>query len=32
MTPCLFVIGEDIRRAWQRRFARTATAQVQPGV
>jgi copper/silver efflux system protein len=32
MTPCLFVIGEDIRRAWQRRFARTATARVQPGV
>jgi copper/silver efflux system protein len=32
MTPCLFVIGEDIRRAWQRRFARTATAQVQQGV
>jgi copper/silver efflux system protein len=32
MTPCLFVIGEDIRRAWQRRFARTATAQVQTGV
>jgi Cu(I)/Ag(I) efflux system membrane protein CusA/SilA len=31
MTPCLFVIGEDIRRAWhRRRLARTSAARVQP--
>jgi Cu(I)/Ag(I) efflux system membrane protein CusA/SilA len=28
MTPCLFVIGEDIRRWWERRAGRTAGVRV----
>jgi Cu(I)/Ag(I) efflux system membrane protein CusA/SilA len=30
MTPCLFVIGEDVRRWWYRRQQATARASAQP--